>query len=101
MKRDIDVSSEDLMGQLSLGMLGAFLKKCDLLISNDSGPVHVAQAVGLYTISIFVREDPGLSSKRWGPVGDNSITLDDLPVSVEDVLCAIQQSQQLEEFALR
>lgn len=101
MKEFIVVDFEDLTGQLSLGMLGAFLAKCDLLISNDSGPVHVAQAVGLYVISIFVREDPGLSSRRWGPVGENSITLDNLPVSVENALSAIQQSGRLEEFVLR
>ncbi|MCB9800512.1 MAG: glycosyltransferase family 9 protein [Candidatus Omnitrophica bacterium] len=62
----------DLCGRLSLGMLGALLKKSDLLISNDSGPVHIANAVGTPVISIFGRNQPGLSPKRWGPLSPDS-----------------------------
>lgn len=69
------VSIHDLSGQLSLGMLGALLEQADLLVSNDSGPVHVAQAVGTPVVSVFVRRDPGLSSKRWGPLGENAVIL--------------------------
>jgi len=60
----------DLSGRLSLGMLGWLLKKARVLISNDSGPVHVAQAVGTPVISIFGRNLAGLSPKRWGPLGE-------------------------------
>ena len=60
----------DLSGKLSLGMLGWLLKKAKLLISNDSGPVHVARAVGAPVISIFGRNLSGLSPKRWGPLGE-------------------------------
>jgi heptosyltransferase-2 len=59
----------DLSGKLSLGMLGRLLKEARLLISNDSGPVHVATAVGTPVISIFGRNLPGLSPRRWGPLG--------------------------------
>lgn len=60
----------DLNGRLSLGMLGWLLKDSKLLISNDSGPVHVAGAVGTPVISIFGRKLPGLSPRRWGPLGN-------------------------------
>jgi heptosyltransferase-2 len=60
----------DLSGKLSIGMLGWFLKEARLLISNDSGPVHVAQAVGTPVISIFGRKLSGLSPRRWGPLGE-------------------------------
>lgn len=59
----------DLSGKLSLGMLGWLLKEAKLLISNDSGPVHVARAVGTPAISIFGRNLSGLSPRRWGPLG--------------------------------
>lgn len=59
----------DLSGRLSLGMLGWFLKGSRLLISNDSGPVHVARAVGTPVISIFGRNLAGLSPRRWEPLG--------------------------------
>jgi len=59
----------------SLGEVAALLKKCKLLISNDSGPVHIAVAVGTPVVSIFGRLDPGLSPQRWGPVGPNDIVI--------------------------
>ncbi len=60
----------DLSGKVSLGMLGWLLKEAKLLISNDSGPVHVARAVGTPVISIFGRNLSGLAPLRWGPLGE-------------------------------
>ncbi len=62
----------DLSGRLSLGMLGALLKRSSLLVSNDSGPVHIATAVGTPVVSIFGRYEAGLGPKRWQPLGKNS-----------------------------
>lgn len=62
----------DLGGKLSLGMLGWFLKGSRLLVSNDSGPVHVARALGTPVLSIFGRNLAGLSPRRWGPLGDSA-----------------------------
>ncbi|MBI3306400.1 MAG: glycosyltransferase family 9 protein [Candidatus Omnitrophica bacterium] len=66
------ISFYDLSGKLSLGMLGVLLKDSVLLISNDSGPVHIASAVGTPVISIFGRKQPGLSPTRWRPLGERS-----------------------------
>ncbi|MFA7255268.1 MAG: glycosyltransferase family 9 protein [Candidatus Omnitrophota bacterium] len=62
----------DLSGKLSLGMLGALLKRASLLVSNDSGPVHIATAVGTPVVSIFGRYEAGLGPKRWQPLGKHS-----------------------------
>jgi ADP-heptose:LPS heptosyltransferase len=59
----------DLAGKTSVAQLAGVLKHCRLFISNDSGPVHVACAVGIPVISIFGRSQAGLSPKRWGPSG--------------------------------
>ena len=59
----------DLSGKTSISQLASVLKRCRLFISNDSGPVHIASAVGTPVISIFGRNQKGLSPKRWGPVG--------------------------------
>jgi ADP-heptose:LPS heptosyltransferase len=67
-----EIPSHDLSGRLSLGMLGALLKDSALLISNDSGPAHIASAVGTAVISIFGRKQPGLSPARWRPLGARS-----------------------------
>lgn len=59
----------DLVGKTTLSELASFLKRCCLFISNDSGPVHIASALGTPVISIFGRNQAGLSPKRWGPLG--------------------------------
>lgn len=65
----------DASGKVSIGGLTWLLKKSRLLISNDSGPVHIATSVGTPVIAIFGRSQPGLSPKRWGPAGANDIFL--------------------------
>lgn len=60
----------DLTGKLGLSDLAALFSMCRLVISNDSGPAHMAAAVGAPVIVIFGRNDPGLSPKRWAPVSD-------------------------------
>ncbi len=46
----------DLCGRLSLCGLAGLLWRCSLVVSNDSGPLHVARAVGAATVGIY-----------WGP----------------------------------
>jgi lipopolysaccharide heptosyltransferase II len=65
----------DLTGMLLLGELAELLSRSRLFISNDSGPVHVAAAMGTPVISIFGRKDPGLSPLRWAPYSDRSRVL--------------------------
>ena len=62
-------------GELSVGELAALLRRCRLLISNDSGPVHVAAAVGTPVVDIFGRNQRGLSPQRWGPLGEGHVVL--------------------------
>jgi len=59
----------NLAGKTSVAQLASLLKRCRLFISNDSGPVHIACAVGTPVISIFGRAQKGLSPMRWGPLG--------------------------------
>jgi ADP-heptose:LPS heptosyltransferase len=60
----------DLAGKTSLSQLASVLKRCRLFISNDSGPVHIASAIGTPVVAIFGRSQKGLSPKRWGPSGE-------------------------------
>ncbi len=62
----------DTTGLLSLSQMVALLKRADLLISNDSGPVHVAAALQTPVISIFTRNQPGINPTRWQPLGERS-----------------------------
>lgn len=60
----------NLTGNTSLTSLPALLSKADWVISNDSGPMHLAAAMGLKTIGLFGPTDP----RRFGPYPINSPT---------------------------
>lgn len=53
----------NLTGNTSLTSLPALLAKADWIISNDSGPMHLAAAMGLKTIGLFGPTDP----RQFGP----------------------------------
>jgi len=59
----------DLTGKTDLIQLAAFLKRCKVLISGDSGPVHLAACVRTPVVAIFRSDIPGKSALRWGPWG--------------------------------
>lgn len=42
-----------LIGQTDLGEIGSYLKQVDVLVSNDTGPMHIAAAVGTKVVGIF------------------------------------------------
>jgi lipopolysaccharide heptosyltransferase II len=50
--------SINLAGQVSLGGLAALLKIAPLLISNNTGPVHMAAAVGTPVVDIYALTNP-------------------------------------------
>ena len=59
----------------TLAELPWLLKRAQGLISNDSGPVHVASAAGTPVVAVFGRWGGGLSPTRWGPTGPRSAVL--------------------------
>lgn len=54
----------DLTGRLSLGAFGALLERADLLIANNSGPVHVAAALGTPVVDLYALTNP--QHTPWG-----------------------------------
>ena len=59
----------DLSGRTSLVELTVLLSRAALLVTNDSGPMHLASALGVPTISFFGPETPAL----YGPVGSRHL----------------------------
>jgi ADP-heptose:LPS heptosyltransferase len=53
--------SRVLAGRTSLGALAALLERAALFVGNDSGPAHVAAAVGTPSVTVFLSGDP----VRW------------------------------------
>ncbi|HKZ72144.1 MAG TPA: D-glycero-beta-D-manno-heptose 1,7-bisphosphate 7-phosphatase [Nitrospirota bacterium] len=58
-------------GKTSLKTLPALLERVDLLVTNDSGPMHIAAALGTPVVALFGPTNPGLT----GPYGDGHIVI--------------------------
>ncbi|MEN3265664.1 glycosyltransferase family 9 protein [Pseudonocardia sp.] len=43
----------DLTGRTDLGTLAAVLKRCAVVVANDSGPLHLARAAGAATVGLY------------------------------------------------
>ena len=69
----------NLSGELELEELAAVLKNSVLFIGNDTGPMHMAAALGTTVIAIFGRSIPGVGPKRWRPLGDKHIVFHEDP----------------------
>jgi lipopolysaccharide heptosyltransferase II len=55
-----DVPSINAVGVGTIGDLCGILKECSVVIGGDSGPIHMAAALGVPTVSIFGPSDPRL-----------------------------------------
>jgi lipopolysaccharide heptosyltransferase II len=56
--REHATGAVDLAGQVSIGQLGAVVANCSAFVANDSGPMHVARALGVPTLAFFGSTDP-------------------------------------------
>ena len=61
----------DLCGKTSLGELFELMRRADLVITNDSAPLHVASAAGTPTVAIFGPTD----ERKYGPLAENSVVI--------------------------
>jgi lipopolysaccharide heptosyltransferase II len=68
----------NLCGQTSLPEMVGWIRRCDLMVTNDTGPMHVAAALGRPLVALFGPTEP----RRTGPYGqfENVLRLD-LPCS--------------------
>jgi ADP-heptose:LPS heptosyltransferase len=53
------------IGQTTLDQLVAELRECEMLLTNDTGTMHLATLVGVPVVAIFGSTEPGLT----GPLG--------------------------------
>lgn len=58
-------------GKLNLRQLPHLIKKARLMLSVDTGPMHMAAALGVPLLALFGPTDPVV----WGPLSKNSIVL--------------------------
>jgi ADP-heptose:LPS heptosyltransferase len=60
----LDGDAADLAGRLGLGGLAGLLERAILLVGNDSGPRHLAAAVGTATVAVY----SGVHLGSYGPL---------------------------------
>ena len=58
-------TSVNIAGETTLTQLASILQTCNVFIGNDSGPMHLAAAVGTPTIGLYGPGDP----TRFAPIG--------------------------------
>ena len=83
----------NLVGGLSLSELAELLRSARLLVSNDSGPVHLAAAVGTPTVVLFGGSSLAAGPRRWGPLGEGHTviwkgSMED--ITVDDVVAVVR-----------
>ena len=67
--------SINIAGNTTLTQLASILHTCNVFIGNDSGPMHLAAAVGTQTIGLYGPGDP----TRFGPAGVKCQTIQGQP----------------------
>src|SRR5207245_4449269 len=65
-RNDIASPVLDLTGKLDLDGMAAVMQLCDAAVANDTGPMHLAVAVGTPTVGIF----GPTSARNYGPYGE-------------------------------
>lgn len=69
--RQMHTKAVDFTGQTTVGLLPSLLQKAVALVTNDSGPMHIAAAVGTPVVALFGPTDP----VRTGPYGHGHTVL--------------------------
>lgn len=85
----------DLTGKTSLLELAGLLRRSRLLVTVDSGPMHLAAVLGRAVVAIFRKNPPGVSARRWGPAGDTHIIIENdriQDIKVDEVLNGIRKA---------
>jgi ADP-heptose:LPS heptosyltransferase len=90
--------SLDLGGETDLSTLIALVARASVVVSNDTGPAHLAYALRTPSVTLF---GPSTDVERWGPLnGERHAILEGDPISsipVEDVLHGVKSLDTRQE----
>lgn len=77
------------VGKTSVSELGALYKRCQAVVSVDTGSMHMACAVGVPTVALFFKNN----HHYWGPLNieKNSCIYNSEGIKAEDVYKEVQQ----------
>jgi heptosyltransferase I len=74
--------ASDLVGRSSLKELAALIAAADLVICPDSGPAHMATALGTTVIGLYATSNP----ERTGPYNSRKFTINRYPDAIRQYL---------------
>jgi ADP-heptose:LPS heptosyltransferase len=81
----------DLGGETDLSTLIALVARASVMVSNDTGPAHLAYTLRTPSVTLF---GPSTDAGRWGPLDRaRHVVLEGDPISaipVGDVLCSVE-----------
>ncbi len=77
-----DSDAENLVGQTSLKQLAALIAAAELVICPDSGPAHIATALGTAVIGLYATSNPD----RTGPYLSRTFTINRYPDAIDQYL---------------
>jgi ADP-heptose:LPS heptosyltransferase len=89
----------DTLEGVSVGQMAAVIERCHLFISGDTGPMHVAAALGRPVAAIFTSSDP----RVFGPRGkysrvvvprNGAVTVDDVVDAIWDILSIEEETEK-------
>lgn len=76
MEREMQRHPINMAGTMNLGELAAVLARCDLFLGNDTGPMHLAVAVGTPVVAVFGPTD----ARMYGPYSSQAtVVSSDVP----------------------
>ncbi|RJP65858.1 MAG: lipopolysaccharide heptosyltransferase family protein [Ignavibacteriales bacterium] len=90
-KLKIDMKVTNMAGKLELNELIALISKCNLLIANSTGPIHIAAALGKNVIGFYPKVKV-CSPLRWGPYTEKSVVFQP-EINCND--CTVSQCEKL------
>lgn len=60
-----------LAGKTNIGELVELIRRCDVILTNDSGPMHISASLGVKTIALFGPTNP----EKTGPYGKKNTVI--------------------------
>jgi heptosyltransferase II len=93
--RDMELGKDAIFVRTSIREMMALLTHCDVLLCNDSGPMHVAAALGVPVVAVFRTGNPN----AYGPRGLNQTVVgagapwgETAAIEIDDVLAATESA---------
>ena len=85
-------------GRLTLGETAALIKRCDLLVSGDTGPLHIAAGVGTKVIGLY----GSVSTDRSQPWGEGHVVIkkDLWCLPCEEKVCPLATMQCMKDITV-